>query len=77
MRKILNRNIIWLKNEINIQINDYSKYENDYAFGIVSGLKTALELIESMDTIGNSVKIQKRMDILQSQIDSLNRRIKE
>lgn len=71
------KNIIWLKNEINMQINDYSQYDNDYAFGIVNGLQTALELIENMDTIDNSIKIQKRMDILQYQIDSLNRRIKE
>lgn len=74
---MLNRNIIWLKNEINIQINDYSQYENDYAFGIVNGLQTALDLIENMDTVDNNVKIQKRMDALQHQIDSLNRRMKE
>ena len=73
----MTKNIIWLKNEINTQINDYSQYENDYAFGIVNGLQTTLELIENMDTVDNSIKIQKRMDILQYQIDSLNRRMKE
>ena len=71
----MTKNIIWLKNEINKRINDYSQYDNDYAFGIVSGLEEALSLIDQLDSADNDVKIRKRLDILQHQIDVLQNEI--
>ena len=71
----MTKNIIWLKNEINMQINDYSQYDSDFAFGFESGLEEALSLIEQLDDVDNDVKIRKRMDMLQHQIDVLQKEV--
>ena len=69
----MTKNIIWLKNEINMKINEYSQFEDSYAFGFASGLRTALSLIERLDSADNDVKIRKRLDVLQHQIDVLQK----
>lgn len=71
------KNIIWLKNEINKQINKYSQFKNDYAFGIANGLQEALVIIEELDSVDNDVKIRKRLDMLQHQIDILQKEINQ
>jgi len=71
----MTKNIIWLKNEINMKINEYSQFEDSYAFGFASGLRTALSLIERLDGVDNDVKLRKRMDTLQHQIDELQKEI--
>ena len=71
----MTKNIIWLKNEINMQINDYSQYENDYAIGFENGLEEALSLIEELDSVDDDVKIRKRLDMLQHQIDELQKEV--
>lgn len=71
----MTKNIIWLKNEINKQINGYSQFETAYAYGIVIGLKRTLELIEELDSIDNDVKLRKRLDALQHQIDVLQKEV--
>ena len=73
----MTKNIIWLKNEINKEIKEYSQFEGIYAFGFASGLEKALSLIEQLDSVDNDVKIRKRMDMLQHQIDSLESRLQE
>ena len=69
----MTRNIVWLKNKINMKINEYSQFEDSYAFGFASGLRTALSLIEQLDSVDNDVKIRKRLDMLQHQIDELQK----
>ena len=71
----MTKNIIWLKNEINKQINKYSQFKNDYAFGIANGLQEALVLIEQLDSVDNDIKIRKRLDMLQHQIDELQKEV--
>lgn len=71
----MTRNIVWLKNKINMKINEYSQFEDSYAFGFASGLRTALSLIEQLDDVDNDVKIRKRMDVLQHQIDELQKEV--
>ena len=71
----MTKNIIWLKNKINIRINRYSRFESDYAFGIADGLKEALFLIGQLDSVDNDVKLRKRMDALQHQIDELQKEV--
>lgn len=71
----MTRNIIWLKNKINMKINEYSQFEDSYAFGFASGLRTALSLIEQLDSVDNDVKIRKRMDMMQHQIDELQKEV--
>ena len=71
----MTKNIIWLKNEINKQIDMYSQFEVTYTHGIVDGLRVALVLIEQLDSVDNDIKIRKRLDMLQHQIDSLESRL--
>ena len=71
----MTKNIIWLKNEINKLINENSHFKNTYACGLVIGLKVALSLIEELDSIDNDVKIPKRLDTLQHQIDELQKEV--
>ena len=71
----MTKNIIWLKNKINMKINEYSQFEDSYAFGFASGLRTALSLIEQLDSVDNDVKLRKRMDMLQHQIDVLQKEV--
>ena len=71
----MTKNIIWLKNEINVKINEYSQFKNAYACGVVIGLKVALSLIEELDSVDNDVKIRKRLDVLQHQIDVLQKEV--
>ena len=71
----MTRNIIWLKNKINMKINEYSQFEDSYAFGFASGLRTALSLIEELDSADNDVKLRKRLDMLQHQIDELQKEV--
>jgi len=71
----MTRNIVWLKNKINMKINEYSQFEDSYAFGFASGLRTALSLIEQLDDADNDVKIRKRLDMLQHQIDELQKEV--
>src|SRR5699024_12705174 len=71
----MTKNIIWLKNEINMKINEYSQFEYSYAFGFASGLRTTLSLNERLDGVDNDVKLRKRMDTLQHQIDELQKEI--
>ena len=71
----MTKNIIWLKNEVNKAINRISKYGIPYSRGVVDGLTQALSLIECLDSIDNDVKLRKRMDILQHQIDELQKEV--
>ena len=71
----MTRNIIWLKNKINMKINEYSQFEDSYAFGFASGLEKALSLIEQLDSVDNDVKIRKRLNMLQYQIDELQKEV--
>ena len=71
----MTKNIIWLKNEINVKINEYSQFEDSYAFGFASGLRTALSLIEQLDSVDSDVKLRKRLDALQHQIDELQKEV--
>lgn len=71
----MTKNIIWLKNEINMQINEHLKNEDSYSYVIATGLREALVLIEQLDSVDNDVKIRKRMDMLQHQIDVLQKEI--
>ena len=71
----MTRNIIWLKNEINKAINRISKYGIPYSRGVVDGLTQALSLIEQLDSVDNDVKIRKRLDSLQQQIDELQKEV--
>ena len=73
----MTKNIIWLKNVINKRISENSKFGIPYTRGIADGLKQALVLIECLDSIDNDVKIRKRLDVLQHQIDSLESRLQE
>ena len=71
----MTKNIIWLKNEINKRINNYSKFGIPYTQGIVDGLTQALSLIEELDSVDNDVKVRKRMDTMQHQIDVLQKEV--
>ena len=71
----MTKNIIWLKNEINKQINEYSQFEGIYSFGFASGLEEALSLIEELDSVDKNVKLRKRMDAMQHQIDELQKEV--
>ena len=73
----MTKNIIWLKNEINKRINNYSKFGIPYTQGIVDGLTQALSLIEELDSVDNDVKLRKRLDTMQHQIDSLESRMQK
>ena len=71
----MTKNIIWLKNKINMRINECSRFESFYALGLVRGLKETLVLIEQLDSVDNDVKIRKRLDMLQHQIDELQKEV--
>lgn len=71
----MTKNIIWLKNEINMKINVYSQFEGFYDFGFANGLREALSLIEQLDSVDDNVKIRKRMDAIQHQIDELQKEV--
>lgn len=73
----MTKNIIFLKNIINMRINERSQFGDSYSRGFVDGLKEALSLIECLDSVDNDVKLRKRMDILQHQIDSLESRLQD
>ena len=71
----MTKNIIWLKNVINIRIKEYSQFEDSYAYGFADGLRETLSLIEVLDSVDDDVKIRKRMDVLQHQIDELQKEV--
>lgn len=73
----MNKNVIWLKNELNMKINEYTYFGVPYTRGVVAGLREALRLIEELDSVDNDVKIRKRMDTLQHQIDDQEQRIQD
>ena len=73
----MSKNIIFLKNVINMRINEYSQFEDSYAHGFTDGMREALSLIECLDSVDSDVKIRKRLDTMQHQIDSLESRLQE
>ncbi len=71
----MTKNVIWLKNELNIEIEEYSRFEGLYTGGYADGLRAALDLTEQLDDVDNDVKLRKRLDMMQHQIDELQKEV--